>query len=232
MTEIQERLVALRDEKNADFVAKLCPSAPRETVLGIRQPELRRLAKELWKTEDLTPFMAELPHTYFEENLLHAFLLDQIRDYDVCNDALERLLPWVDSWCACDSINPPVFKKHRQELLEHIERWLASGETYTVRLGVKMLMNHFLDGDFRPEYLEQVAIIKTKEYYVNMMRAWYFATALAKQWESSLPYLTERRLDPWTHGKTIQKAVESYRIFEERKALLKELRQPRKAAAR
>ena len=232
MTELQERLAALRDEKNADFVAKLCPTASRETVLGIRQPELRRLAKELWKTEDMTRFMAELPHAYFEENLLHAFLLDHIRDYDTCMAALEHLLPWVDSWCACDSINPPVFKKHRPELMEHVEPWLASGETYTVRFGVKMLMNHFLDGDFRPEYLEQVAIIESEEYYVNMMRAWYFATALAKQWESSLPYLTEQRLDPWTHGKTIQKAVESYRISEERKALLKELRQPRKAAAR
>ena len=232
MTEIQERLAALRDEKNADFVAKLCPSAPRETILGIRQPELRRLAKELWKTEDMTQFMAELPHAYFEENLLHAFLLDHIRDYDACMEALERLLPWVDSWCACDSINPPVFKKHRPELLEHIEPWLASGETYTVRLGVKMLMTHFLDGDFRAEYLEKVAIIKSEEYYVNMMRAWYFATALAKQYEAAVPYLEGRALDPWTHNKAIQKAVESYRIPEERKALLKELRLPRKAPDR
>lgn len=224
MNEIQNRLFALREPGYAAFTAKLLPNLPAETVLGVRTPALRALAKELRGTAEAAAFLDELPHAYFEENCLHAFLLEEIRDYEACMAALERFLPYVDNWAVCDQMNPPVFKKHRAELLEHGKAWLASGETYSVRFGIKMLMNHFLEEDFRSEYLEQVAIIDTNEYYVNMMRAWYFATALTKQWESTLPLLRERRLDPWTHGRTIQKAVESRRISEERKELLRALR--------
>ena len=223
-SEIQTRLFALRDEKNAAFVAKLIPNISPENILGVRTPALRKLAKELWKSGDPAPFMAALPHAYFEENGLHAFFLEQIRDFDACLAAVEGFLPWVDNWATCDSMSPPVFRKHRAALLPHIRRWLASGQTYTTRYGVKLLMDHFLDGDFRPEYLEMVSVIESEEYYVNMMIAWYFATALAKQYDSVLPYLKEKKLSLFTHNKTIQKAVESYRITLNQKNYLRRLR--------
>ena len=223
-SEIRERLYELREPGYAAFTAKLIPNVPEETILGVRTPALRALAKELRGTAEASAFLDELPHAYFEENCLHAFLLEQIKDYDACIAAVERFLPFVDNWAVCDQMNPPVFKKHRAALLKHAETWLASGETYSVRFGIKMLMNHFLDEEFLSEYLDKVVIIDSKEYYVNMMRAWYFATALAKQWDSTLPLLEEKRLDPWTQVKTIQKAVESNRISAERKALLRSLR--------
>ena len=224
LTEIRERLFALQEEKNAAFVAKLIPNIPRETILGVRTPALRKLAKELWREGKSGALMEELPHAYFEENGLHAFFLEQERDYSRCMAEVERFLPYIDNWATCDSLNPPVFKKHRAELLERVRIWLASEQTYTIRFGIKMLMTHFLEEDFREDQLEMVSVIESEEYYVNMMRAWYFATALAKQWEATIPLLTERRLDPWTHNKTIQKAVESYRISEEQKAQLRGLR--------
>ena len=224
MTEIQERLFALRDEKNVAFVARLIPTLERETILGARTPALRKLAKELSGSDAAEAFLRVLPHETFEENGLHAFLLEQIRDFDRCMAETERFLPYVDNWATCDSFSPKVFKKHRQELLEHIRRWLVSERPYTVRFGVGMLMAHFLDEDFMSEALELVSLIESKEYYVNMMRAWFFATALAKQYEATLPYLEEGRLDCWTHNKTIQKAVESYRIGAEQKAKLRALK--------
>ena len=227
MDDIQQKLFALRDEKNADFVAKLIPNIPPETILGVRTPALRKLARELRGSDLARAFLDELPHAYFEENGLHAFFLEQIKDFDECLAGVERFLPCVDNWATCDSMSPPVFRKHRAALLPHIRRWLASGQTYTTRYGIKLLMDHFLDGDFRPEFLEMVSVIESEKYYVNMMRAWYFATALAKQWDSTLPLLAERRLDAWTHNKTIQKAVESYRISPERKTLLRGLRRPK-----
>lgn len=223
--EIRERLFALRDEKNAAFAAKLIPIIPPETILGARTPALRKLAKELYREGKSGAFMLQLPHAYFEENGLHAFFLEQDRDFLRCLEGVERFLPFLDNWATCDSLNPPVFKKHRTELLERVRVWLGSDRTYTVRFGIKMLMTYFLEEDFREEQLRLVSIIESEEYYVNITRAWYFATALAKQWEATLPLLTERRLDPWTHRKTIQKAVESYRISEEQKALLRGLRQ-------
>jgi 3-methyladenine DNA glycosylase AlkD len=227
MIDIQDRLFALRDEKNAAFVAKLIPNIPPETILGARTPALRKLARELRDSDAARAFLDELPHAYFEENCLHAFFLEQIKDFEACLTAAEGFLPFVDNWAVCDQMNPPAFRKHREALLPRIRLWLASGETYTVRFGVKLLMNLFLDESFAPEYLQMVSVIESEEYYVNMMRAWYFATALAKQWESSLPYLQEGRLDAWTHNKTIQKAVESYRISPEQKQLLRGLRRPK-----
>ena len=224
VTEIRERLFALRDEKNAAFVAKLIPNIPAETILGARTPALRKLARELAKGGDAAPFLDTLPHAYFEENGLHAFLLCQIRDFEACVTAVERFLPYIDNWATCDGLTPPAFRKHREELLPYVRRWLSSDLPYTRRFAVKMLMDHFLDEDFSALYLELVSIMETNEYYVNMMRAWYFATALAKQWDSALPYLEQQRLDRWTHNKSIQKAVESCRISEDRKQLLKSLR--------
>ncbi len=222
--EIRQRLFALRDEKNAAFAAKLIPNIPPETILGVRTPDMRKLAKELYREGKSGAFMEELPHAYFEENGLHAFFLEQERDFLRCLKGVERFLPFVDNWATCDSLNPPVFKKHRADLLEQVRVWLSSDQPYTVRFGIKMLMTHFLEEDFQAEQLRMVSVIETNEYYVNMMRAWYFATALAKQWEATLPLLTERRLDSWTRRKTIQKAVESYRISEEQKSLLRGLR--------
>ncbi len=224
MSAVRERLLALRDEQNAAFVAKLIPNIPAETILGARTPALRSLAKELWREGDVSDFLAELPHRYFEENSLHAFFIEQIRDYDACMAELERFLPWVDNWATCDSMSPKLFRKHRPELLERIRVWLGSNRTYTVRFAVGMLMEHFLDGDFVPETMDWVAELRSEEYYVNMMIAWYFATALAKQYEAALPFLEQGRLDRRTHNKAIQKAVESRRISGERKAYLKTLK--------
>ena len=224
MTDFTAALEALRDEKNAAFVAKLIPELDPGTILGARTPALRKLAKELWRAEDVTGFLAALPHRLFEENGLHAFFLEQIRDFDRCLEETERFLPYLDNWATCDSLSPPVFARHRAELLARIRVWLASEKPYTVRFGIGMLMRHFLEEDFRPEMLDWVCAVRSEEYYVNMMRAWYFATALAKQEQAALPLLRERRLDPWTHNKTIQKAVESRRISDERKAELRALR--------
>ena len=228
---IQARLFALRDETYAAFTRKLIPNITPQTVIGVRTPELRKLAKELMGAkgqdafESTTAFLQTLPHEYFEENQLHAFLIERIGDYDRTMAATEAFLPFIDNWATCDQLSPKVFKKHLPELLEKIKPWLSSGKTYTIRFAIGMLLAHFLDGDFKPEYLEWVAgvqpqLLNPEEYYVNMMIAWYFATALAKQYEAALPYIEQRRLSPFTHNKAIQKALESYRVSEERKTEL------------
>ena len=224
MTETQQRLFALRDEGYRDFNAALIPSVDKGRTIGVRTPALRALAKELRGTEAAARFLSELPHQYFDENQLHAFLLEGIKDYDACLRQVERFLPYVDNWATCDQLSPKVFKKHKGELLERIRSWLASGETYTLRFGMGMLMAHYLDEDFDPEYLGLVAAVRSEEYYIRMMQAWYFATALAKQYEAALPYIEERRLETWTHNKAIQKALESRRVSDERKAYLRSLK--------
>lgn len=222
--EIRAELYTLRDEKYRDFQRKLIPTVRPETVIGVRTPALRAYAKELLKRPDIGEFLSALPHESFDENQLHAFLLSEIKDFDRCAAGVERFLPFVDNWATCDQLSPKVFGKHHAELLPLVKAWIASGETYTVRFGIGMLMAHFLDADFDPRYPEWVAALRSEEYYVNMMRAWFFATALAKQYGAVLPYLEQRRLDVWTHNKTIQKAVESYRISDEQKTYLKTLR--------
>ncbi|SFG16055.1 DNA alkylation repair protein [Oribacterium sp. WCC10] len=222
--EIIEELYKKQDIKYRDFQAKLIPTIEADTVIGVRTPELRKYAKELLKREDVSAFLGELPHKHFDENQLHAFILSGMKNYDKCLREVERFLPYVDNWATCDQMSPKVFKKHRPELLDDIKRWIHSGETYTVRFGVGMMMEHFLDEDFSPEYPDWIAELRSEEYYVNMMIAWYFATALAKQYETIVPYIEEKRLDVWTHNKTIQKAVESYRISDEQKEYLKSLK--------
>ena len=224
MTEIQERLFELQDTGYRAFTLPLLPGVDPERVIGVRTPALRKLAREVKQEGKERDFLAVLPHAYFEENGLHAALLCLERDFDACMEGVERFLPFVDNWATCDGLNPDVFKKHHAELLARIPDWLESGRTYTVRFGLGVLMNHFLDGEFRPEFLRWAAAVDTREYYVHMMVAWYFATALAKQYYSALPYLERRKLDRKTHNKTIQKAVESCRIPDERKAYLKSLR--------
>ena len=222
--EIREELFHLQDAKYRAFQAKLIPTAGPETFIGVRTPELRKYAKQLEKREDVQEFLDALPHRYFDENQLHAFLLSRIKDYDRCMGEVLRFLPYVNNWATCDQMSPKVFRKHRQELLEKIRIWIRSDETYTIRFGVGMLMEHYLDEDFDPAYPEMAAGIRSEEYYVNMMRAWYFATALAKQYEAVIPFVENRRLDLWTHNKTIQKAVESYRITPGQKDYLKSLK--------
>ena len=222
--EIKEELFNLQDEKYRDFQAKLIPTVSPDTVIGVRTPALRKYASQLVKREDVQEFLDVLPHSFFDEYQLHAFIVSAMRDYDRCMEEVIRFLPYVDNWATCDQMSPKVFKKHRQELIPHIKEWIASDATYTIRFGVGMLMEHFLDEDFDPKYPELVADLRSEEYYVNMMIAWYFATALAKQYDAVLPYIENRRLDTWTHNKAIQKSVESYRITPEQKEYLKSLK--------
>ena len=220
---VRARLLALRDEKNAPFMAKLVPTLPPESVLGVRMPDCRALAKELCRMPDIGEFLTDLPHRYMDENNLHALILNEEKDCAAAVAAIDAFLPYVDNWATCDAPRPKAFKKHPSALPDECRRWMRSGATYTVRFGIEMLMTHYLDESFRPEYLEEVSIIKSKEYYANMMIAWYFATALAKQYEAAISYIEQRRLDQWTHNKTIRKAIESCRITEERKAYLRTL---------
>ena len=222
--DIQKELFRLQDPKYRDFQSKLIPTVDPETAIGVRTPELRYYAKQLIRNENVSSFLEDLPHRYFDENQLHAFILSEMKDYEACIEEVCRFLPYVDNWATCDQMSPKVFKKHRQELLVHIREWLASEKTYTVRFAIGMLMEHFLDEDYDEAYPEMVAGIRSDEYYINMMIAWYFATALAKQYESVFPYLEQGKLAVWTHNQTIQKAVESNRISPEQKAALKTLK--------
>lgn len=224
MSRLTERLLSLADEGYRQFQIPLMPTVDPARVIGVRTPILRKLAKELAGTEEAEAFLRNLPHTYYEENNLHAFLVEQIRDYDACVAAIDAFLPYVDNWSTCDGWSPKVLKKHSEELLCKIREWMSSDRPYTVRFGMGMLQRHFLDERFDPEYLEWVAATDREEYYVRMMVAWFFATALAKQYEYALPYIESHRLPEWTHNKAIQKAVESYRVTEEHKRYLKTLK--------
>ena len=222
--EIRQRLFELQDVSYRDFQVKLIPTVETESMIGVRTPALRKLAREYGKREDIGEFLQDLPHRYFDENQLHAFIISGIKDFETCIMHVEKFLPYVDNWATCDQMSPTVFKKKRQELLPYIREWMKSDRTYTVRFGIGMLMQHYLDEDFDPSYPEMVAGIKSEEYYISMMAAWYFATALAKQYDTVLPYIEEKRLDSQTHNRAIQKAVESYRITPEQKAYLKTLK--------
>lgn len=224
--EITEKLFSMQDTAYRDFQAKLIPNISADSVIGVRTPLLRSFAKELYKSggEGVREFLSSLPHKYFDENQLHAFLIGEQKDYDTSISLLEKFLPFIDNWATCDQSSPSVFKKNPKKLLPYIEKWLQSDETYTIRFAIGKLMQLFLDEDFNPIYLEKVAQIRSQEYYVNMMIAWYFATALAKQYESALPYIENKKLEPWTHNKAIQKSIESYRITSEQKEYLKSLK--------
>ena len=222
--EIRKELFALQDEKYRAFQVKLFPTLDPDTIIGVRTPELRSYAKKLLKEEEISSFLSDLPHRYFDENQLHAFIVSEMKDYGRCIGEVSFFLPYVDNWATCDQMSPKVFKKHLPELLECIREWIGSGKTYTIRFAVGMLLEHYLDDAFDLKYPEMVALIRSSEYYVNMMIAWYFATALAKQYEAILPFIEGRKLDAWTHNKAIQKAIESYRITPEQKEYLKTLK--------
>ena len=221
---VHAELFEMQDHTYRDFHAKLMPTIDKETVIGVRTPMLRAYAKKFGKTADAVTFLEVLPHKYYEENNLHGLLIEQIKDYPACIAAIERFLPYVDNWATCDMIALRTMKKHLDVFIQEVYSWMASDHPYIVRFGIGMLMRYYLDEQFKPEYPKKVAEIKSDEYYVNMMRAWYFATALAKQYDQILPYLEEKKLDTWTHNKTIQKAVESYRIAPEQKRYLRTLR--------
>ena len=224
LTDLQQLLFQYQDTAYADFTAKLIPNLPREKFIGIRAPEYKKILRQIRGDPVIPEFLASLPHAYHEENCLHAALVNRIRDYDECVAALERFMPYIDNWAVNDGINPACFKKHRTDLIRKVQGWIASDATYTRRCGMKILMANYLEEDFRPEYLDLPADLRSEEYYVNIMTAWLFAEALAKQWDAAVTYIESRRLDPWTHNKTIQKACESFRVPEERKAYLRTLK--------
>jgi len=221
---IRESLFANRDLGYRDFHSKLMPTIDIERIIGVRTPQLRKIAKEFAKDAEIDDFLSSLPHQYYDENNMHGFIISEIKDYKHSISEINRLLPYVDNWATCDLIRPKSFNKNHSQLIKDIRRWMMSRNTYTIRFGIEMLMTHFLDDDFHPEYLGWVANIHNDEYYVKMMVAWYFATALAKQYQAALPIIEHKHLEKWTHNKSIQKAVESYRITIEQKDYLKKLR--------
>ena len=221
---IQETLFNLQDLKYRDFQSKLIPNIRKDSIIGVRAPMLKKLAKSFHASGNTDVFLSVLPHKYYDENVLHVFLINCIKDFDKCIAELERFLPFVDNWAVCDSIRPLCFKNNKKELLYYIEKWIASSHTYTVRFAILMLMVYYLDEDFDRRYLDTVSLVKSDEYYVNMMISWYFATGLAKQYESSVIFLEERILPLWVHNKTIQKALESCRISDNKKTYLRSLK--------
>ena len=221
---LHDRLIKAKDDEYRAFQTKLVPNIPPETILGVRTPEMRKIAREVFDSPGRETFLNDLPHWYYEENLIHFFVISMIRDFDACVRAVETFLPYVDCWPVSDQATPKAFARNHEKLLPYIRKWIASEHVYTARFGIRMLMNEFLGEDFREEYPALVASKKGEDYYLKMMAAWYFATALAKRYEETVPYFEDRRLDEWVHKKAIQKAVESYRVSDEHKEYLKSLR--------
>lgn len=221
---VQQDLFTMQDLKYRDFHAKLMPTVDKDSVIGVRVPMLRAYAKKFGKTEEEKQFLEILPHQYYEENNLHGLLIDQMKDYELCIEELIRFLPYINNWATCDILSVKAVKGHLDSYIKNIYQWLESDYTYTIRFGINMLMRYYLEEEFKIEYPEKVAAIRSEEYYVNMVRAWYFATALAKKYDQVLPFLEEQKMDVWTHNKTIQKAIESYRITLEQKEYLRTLK--------
>ncbi len=223
-TAVREELYKMQDKKYRELQIKIIPNIDPDSIIGVRTPELKKYAKQLAASGVADAFLNELPHKYFEENQLHSFVLSGIKDYEKCMSELDRFLPHVDNWATCDQLSPKVFKKHKGELLDCIKTWIKSDDTYVIRFAIKMLMDHFLDEDYKTEYPKMVAKVRSDEYYVNMMLAWYFATALAKQYDTAVTFIEQKELDKWTHNKAIQKSIESYRISPEKKEYLRSLK--------
>lgn len=224
MNKLQKELTKISDAQYAAFQSKLTPGIDSSLFLGVRVPVLRQFAKEFSKRDETKSFSKELPHKYYDENMLHALLISGMKDFDQIIFELNKFLPYVDNWAVCDIMSPKALKKDKTKLLENIKKWIKSSHTYTCRFGIEMLMSFYLDEDFKPEYLKLVSNVRSKEYYVNMMIAWFFATALTKQWDSTIIYIVNNTLDTWAHNKTIQKAIESYRINAKQKQYLRTLK--------
>lgn len=218
---VEKQLRSMQDTEYRDFHASLIPTVDKSRIIGVRIPLIRKLARELSGTMCVKSFLNSLPHYYYDENCLHAFLIENIDNFDECIEYLEKFLPYIDNWAVCDTLNPKAFFKNRLRLIEYVRKWITSSETYTVRYAIGVLMRHYLDDI---EYLDLVAAVKSEEYYVKTMVAWYFATALAKHYDEAVLYLTERRLDAWVHNKTVQKAMESNRISKGQKEALRKLK--------
>ena len=221
---VYEELCKVRDNKYKEFQSALVPNISKDTILGVRTPEMRKIAKDMFNTDEGKKFLKKLPHKYYEENLVHFFMIAMIKDFDECVKETERFLPYIDCWPVCDQSSPKAFKKKHDEILPLIKKWIDSDHVYTSRFGMRMLMNEFLGEDFKPEYLKWVASKKGEDYYLKMMVAWYFATALAKQYDATIPFFEKHILDDWCHKKAIQKAIESFRVSDEHKEYLKTLR--------
>lgn len=222
--EIREQLFEKADADYKAFHAKLIPNIPPERIIGVRTPDVRKLAKAYLRHADIDQFLCDLPHKYYDENNLHGFMITECKDYERCIEYVNKFLPYVDNWATCDMLHPKVFSKNHEKLKKDIDIWLSSDEVYTKRFAMGMIMSHFLDRDFDESYLLRIAKIESDEYYIKMMQAWFFATALAKQWDAAVKIIEERRLDEWTHRKAIQKARESFRITKEQKEYLKSLK--------
>ena len=218
---IIDELFKLQDKEYREFQSKLIPNINKERIIGVRTPLLRQLSKKIIKENNYSDFLNDLPHKYFDENQIHAFIISEIKDYDECLFEFNKFLPYIDNWATCDQSSPKIFLKNSDKLINEIKRWIKSKDTYTIRFGIGMLMRIYLDDNFKPEYLKMVSNIKSEEYYVNMMIAWFFATALAKQYDSTIEYIKNYKLDKWVHNKIIQKSIESYRISKEKKEYLK-----------
>ena len=223
MNNITDKLFKLQDKKYQEMQFKIIPNIDNSTIIGVRTPEIKKLAKEIYK-EDYKSFLEELPHKYFDENQLHAFIISEIKDYDECISYINKFLPYINNWATCDTLIPKTFKKNTDKLITEVKKWIKSKEDYTIRYGIGTLMRFYLDDNFKEEYLNLVSKIKSNEYYVNMMIAWFFATSLAKQYDSTIKIIESNKLDTWVHNKTIQKAIESYRINNEQKNYLKKLK--------
>ena len=218
---IIDELFKLQDKEYREFQSKLIPNINKERIIGVRTPLLRQLSKKIIKENNYSDFLNDLPHKYFDENQIHTFIISEIKDYDECLFEFNKFLPYIDNWATCDQSSPKIFLKNSDKLINEIKRWIKSKDTYTIRFGIGMLMRIYLDDNFKPEYLKMVSNIKSDEYYVNMMIAWFFATALAKQYDSTIEYIKNYKLDKWVHNKIIQKSIESYRISKEKKEYLK-----------
>ncbi|MBR4542407.1 MAG: DNA alkylation repair protein [Lachnospiraceae bacterium] len=221
---VYEQLLKVKDDKYKEFQAKLVPNIDPDIILGVKTPEMRQIAKEVFNSKEKDAFLKDLPHKYYEENLVHFFIISMIKDFDECIREVETFLPYVDCWPVSDQATPRSFKKNHEKLLPYIKKWIKSKHLYTSRFGIRMLMNEFLGDEFKDEYAKLVASVKSDEYYLKMMVAWYFATALAKNYDETIKYIEERKLGDWVLKKTIQKAVESYRVTDEHKEYLKSFR--------
>ncbi len=221
---VQKKLFEMRDEEYKNFQSKLIPTIDPEKIIGVRIPALRKFSKEILKSGFCEDFLKSLPHEYYDENNLHGFIIEKTNDYEKLIKELDKFLPYVDNWAACDLLRPKIFKMHKEKLLEKIKEWIKSERAYTVRFAIEMLMTFYLDDGFKTQYADLVSSVKSEDYYVKMMTAWFFATALSKQYDLIIPYMENKTLEKWVHNKTIQKAIESYRITKEQKDYLRSLR--------
>lgn len=224
LNQIKKNLFKYQDKKYQKFESSLIPNVEKKLIIGVKTPILKNMAKEIIKADLSDKYIKMLPHKYFEENQIHSFIISESKDFDECIKNINNFLKYVDNWATCDQLCPKIFKKNKNQLLIHIKKWINIKKTYYIRFGIKMLMSHFLDEDFDKKYLKIVSSIQSDEYYVNMMIAWYFATALAKQYDDTIVYLEKYKLSPWVHNQTIKKAIESYRVSEKNKKYLKSLK--------